>query len=197
MTSRADRLREAGEDALDAGDFPGARRLLEQAIAAAPDDADARHALALACEALGDRRAMAEQYLAVRKLDIEGDRAAGIGRRAHVDRIAQVATEALGSLPDAWQSRLGHVPILLEPRPSLALVQEGFDPRAYGLFEGPEHIDVDAAPEPTRIVLYTSNLLADFVDEDELCEEVRITVLHEIAHYFGFDEDEMEALGLE
>jgi predicted Zn-dependent protease with MMP-like domain len=193
----AEELYAAGEQALDRGELDRARALLEQAVALAPDDADALHALGLCHEALGDHAAMVRCFSMVRRLDARADAAAGLGRGPHVDRIAEVAADALASLPDEWQSRLGHVPILLEPRPSAAIVEEGFDPRAYGLFDGPEHFDPDGIAAPTRIVLYTHNLLADFAGEEELFEEVRITVLHEIAHYFGFDEDEMEALGLE
>ncbi len=82
----------------------------------------------------------------------------------------------------------------LEPRPSEELVREGFDPRAYGIFEGNMH-DEDA-PVPTCITLFTHNLLADF-DDDELEEQLEITILHEVGHYFGLDEDDMERLGLD
>mgnify|MGYP005813335487 CR=1 FL=1 len=51
-------------------------------------------------------------------------------------------------------------------------------------------------PAPTRIVLFTSNLLASFADDD-LEEQVEITVLHEVGHYFGLDENDMVRLGLE
>ena len=53
-----------------------------------------------------------------------------------------------------------------------------------------------AADRPTRIDLFTANLLASFPDSQRLDEEIEITLLHEIGHYFGLDEDEVEALGL-
>jgi predicted Zn-dependent protease with MMP-like domain len=46
-------------------------------------------------------------------------------------------------------------------------------------------------------VLFVNNLLADFPDDDTLREEVEITLLHEIGHYFGLDEDDMVRLGLD
>ena len=54
------------------------------------------------------------------------------------------------------------------------------------------------ATAPTRIVLYAANLAAyvDPDDEQELAREVEITLLHEIGHYFGLGEAEVEALGL-
>jgi predicted Zn-dependent protease with MMP-like domain len=92
------------------------------------------------------------------------------------------------------------VPIVLEPRPHPDLVREGFDPRSLGLFEGLEHGRLEAgeaAVAPTRIVLYYANMLADFPEHDELADEIEITILHEVGHFFGLDEDDLERLGLE
>ncbi|RPI57721.1 MAG: hypothetical protein EHM50_11480, partial [Lysobacterales bacterium] len=50
---------------------------------------------------------------------------------------------------------------------------------------------------PTRIVLFCSNLLVGFPDRDELAEQIEITILHEIGHFFGLDEDAVARLGLE
>jgi predicted Zn-dependent protease with MMP-like domain len=46
-------------------------------------------------------------------------------------------------------------------------------------------------------VLYTANLLADSLDDEELKIEVETTVLHEVGHYFGLDEEDLERLGLD
>ena len=54
----------------------------------------------------------------------------------------------------------------------------------------------DFATAPTRIVLFYSNLLASFPDRERLADEIEITLLHEIGHYFGLDEHEVEDLGL-
>lgn len=170
---------------------------LERAVAVDPDDADLRHALATAYQECGRDADAVPHLLQTRLLDAEGDREAVLGSPDELDLIAETAEEALELLPPALRDRLDGVPILLEPRPSIALVREGFDPRAYGLFEGPGMVDRGDVPAPTRIVLYTSNLLASFGNDDELVRQVEITVLHEVAHYFGFEEDEMEPLGLE
>ena len=79
-------------------------------------------------------------------------------------------------------------------------MREGFDPRALGLFEGADDAgqrsgEIQVAP--TRIVLFYANLLASFPDEDALREEIDITIRHEVGHFFGLDEDDMERLGLE
>lgn len=169
---------------------------LRALVAEAPDDPELRYELALACEDAGDFAGMVREYLQVRHLDARHDRDDGIGTREEVDLIERVAAEVLDALPEPFASRLAGVPVVLEARPSLALVREGFDPRAFGLFEGPMVTDGDHGLElPARIVLFTSNLLASFAG-DELADEVRITVLHEVGHYFGLDEDDMERLGL-
>ena len=76
-----------------------------------------------------------------------------------------------------------------------ALVADGFDPRALGLFEGPTEGTTDV-PMPTRIVLYAANLLAEFPEEPELSEQIEVTVLHEVGHFFNLDEEQLERLGL-
>jgi predicted Zn-dependent protease with MMP-like domain len=59
----------------------------------------------------------------------------------------------------------------------------------YGLFEQEEYL-------PARIAIYRMPLEEDFGDDAEaLEEEIRVTVLHEIAHYFGLDEDRLDELG--
>ena len=50
---------------------------------------------------------------------------------------------------------------------------------------------------PNRIAIYRRPLEDDFPDDDELREEIRITVLHELGHYFGLDEDRLSELGYE
>jgi predicted Zn-dependent protease with MMP-like domain len=172
----------------------------QQAIARDPRFADAHHALAQVHEALDEREHMIRHYLEVLRLDAHDDIGAGIGTREDQRFIAAVAEGVLEGLPDEFRQRLGNVPVVLEARPARYLVQDGFDPRALGLFEGPDHFQqrgVEAAAAPSRIVLYYANLLASFADEDELREQVEVTILHEIGHYFGLDEDDMQRLGLD
>jgi predicted Zn-dependent protease with MMP-like domain len=175
-----------------------ARPFLERAVAAAPEHADARHALGIVCEAVEDFDGMVEQFLAVRELDTRADRKAGVGSKSELDFIERVAEEVLEGVPEEFAERLRGVPIVLEPRPSQGIVAEGFDPRAFGLFEGLEDGQSDGlALAPTRIVLFCSNLLTAFPDDDDLAEQIEITILHEVGHFFGLDEDGVARLGLE
>lgn len=71
------------------------------------------------------------------------------------------------------------------------------DPDLFGLYEGvplPERDD-EAGMLPDRISIYRRPLEEEFPDPAELENEIRITVLHELAHYFGIDEDRLDELG--
>jgi predicted Zn-dependent protease with MMP-like domain len=182
------------------GDVVTARTMLERATAADAGKADHHHLLARVCEELDDFPAMVEHDLAVLRLDAAADRRAGIGSADDLAFIEEEARRVLQALPDEFAERLRSVPVVLEPRPSEDIVREGLDPRALGLFEGPD----DRARRtnavhgrPTRIVLFYANLLATCRDDAELADEVEVTILHEIGHFFGLDEDGVADLGLE
>jgi predicted Zn-dependent protease with MMP-like domain len=180
-------------DGPDAAESP-----LRQAIELDPEHADAHYALAALAEERDDAETMIAHHLQVLLLDARQDREAGLGTRTQLDAIEAVAREVLEGLPSPFKEKLEHVPVVLDRRPSRDLVEDGFDPRALGLFEGPTHGDRGSpAPSPTRIVLFVNNLLADFPEGDELSEQVEITLLHEIGHYFDLDEDDMVRLGLD
>lgn len=178
-----------------------ARPLLSSLVKDVPDYADARHLLGAALEELGDERGKVEQFLEVLRLDQGLDEALEEGDAEDLeDLIVDAAEQTINGLPQGFREQLANVPILVEQRPSEDLVREGFDPRAFGLFEGPthaEHQNGEASEVPTRIVLYSANLLAESLDEDQLREEVETTVLHEAGHYFGLDEDDLARLGLD
>jgi predicted Zn-dependent protease with MMP-like domain len=187
--------------AWDVDGVEAAVALLKEALRLGPDDADIHHSLALAYEELGYEDAMVRHFLQTRILDARADREAGFTAPEALALIERVAEETLARLPAEFRERMQAVPVMLERRPSLPQVRGGLDPRACGLFEGTaHHVARQIEPHvdmPTRIVLYTSNLLASCDDDEELAEQVEITILHEIAHYFGFEEEEMEGLGLE
>jgi predicted Zn-dependent protease with MMP-like domain len=172
-----------------------ARPLLWHVLELEARHGDAHYDLGCMAEERGDRAEMVARFLRTRALDAEADRDAGIGVAADFDHIEQVARSLLDGLPGMFAERLGHVPVLIERRPSRILVEDGFDPRAFGLFEGPTDSERDA-PSPTRIVLFACNLLAAFPKEPQLSEQIELTLLHEIGHFFGLDEDELEDLGL-
>jgi predicted Zn-dependent protease with MMP-like domain len=196
----ADVLALQAELALRRNDLATAEGHLRAAIADDPEHADALHTLGRLLEEREDIAEMIELNLRVHALDTRADRRAGIGTPDDLAFIEDEARRTLDTLPPHIAERVEDVPIVLEARPSVDLVREGFDPRALGLFEGPTDFARKAGhadTRPTRIVLFYANLLVATPDDDELAEQVEITILHEIGHFFGLDEDDVADLGLE
>ena len=99
---------------------------------------------------------------------------------------------ALASLPPKLADALENVAVVIED-------ENPDDPDLFGLFEGvplPERGDA-AGLLPDKITIYRLPLEETFGDQAELREEIRITVLHELAHYFGLDEERIAQLGYE
>ncbi|MDD5309747.1 MAG: metallopeptidase family protein [Deltaproteobacteria bacterium] len=184
-----------GRAFLDEGDGREAAAHLEKALAGGGDSPDLHYDLGLAFELLGREKDKMRAFLEVLARDPGYDR--DLPAWLDEDRLVAVAEAALEELPEGMLSRLGPVPILVEDRPERQLVEQGFDPRALGLFDGPPwSCQGLTGPALNRIVLYRVNIGAASRSEEEAAEEVRITLLHELAHFFGIEEDGMEALGL-
>jgi predicted Zn-dependent protease with MMP-like domain len=167
------------------------------AVAEDPESADAHYALGVAYEALEREKEKVEAFLEV--LRIESKDAEEVPQWIE-DVVYEEAKKTIEGLPAEFRERLGAVPVLVERMPSEEIVKAGFDPRLLGFFDGATleaQEGPDAPPTPTRIVLFSFNLAAAFDDEDELRDEVAVTVLHEVGHFFGLDEDDMERLGLD
>jgi predicted Zn-dependent protease with MMP-like domain len=97
---------------------------------------------------------------------------------------------ALDSLPADIASALDNIVLLIED-------EHPEDPDLFGLYEGiplPDRGDM-AGELPDRITIFRIPLEEEFADRVELEREIRITVLHEIGHYFGLDEDRLAELG--
>ena len=177
-----------------------ARALLQSRVQNDPENAEARYLLGMVYEELDETAAAVRELLEVRRLDVSQDEADGLDWKEYEGLVVEAAEDVLASLPSPFKERLQDVPILIEDRPSEAVVREGFDPRALGLFEGRTDEQVqnnEIADQPTRIVLYAATLISACEDEDELQEQVAITLLHEMGHYYGLEEEDMGRLGLE
>ena len=89
-------------------------------------------------------------------------------------------------------------PELARPLQNIAIVVEDEnpeDPRLFGWYDGLGPTRDRAGALPDRIVIYRLPLVDSFPDPEELRREIRITVLHEVGHYFGLDEKRIEDLG--
>ena len=111
----------------------------------------------------------------------------------------KLVERALEGLPPELSSLLDNVAIVVEDWPdySTPLVSGGPEETLYGLYEGVPLTERGAGYFgflPDKITIFRGPLERDFATQ-ELEEQVRITVVHEIAHYFGFDEERLEELG--
>jgi len=88
---------------------------------------------------------------------------------------------ALDSLPPELARGLENVAVVVED-------ENPDDPDLFGLFQEDPYL-------PAKISIYRLPLEDSFPDPRELEDEIRITVLHELAHYFGIDEERLEELG--
>ena len=99
-----------------------------------------------------------------------------------MSRFEEHVRAALDMLPPELARGLENVAVIVEE-------QNADEPDLYGLFDEPPYL-------PARIAIYRRPLVEDYGhDPKRLEEEIRITVLHELAHYFGIDEDRLDELG--
>ena len=88
---------------------------------------------------------------------------------------------ALDELPPQLAKALENVAVVVEE-------EAPGDPGLFGLWESAEYL-------PDKITIFRKPLVQAFPDPHDLEDEIRITVLHELAHYFGIDEERLDELG--
>jgi predicted Zn-dependent protease with MMP-like domain len=121
--------------------------------------------------------------------------------RVTAEQLHAMVQEAILQLPPRFRAALEVVPVRICDRPTPAQLQSvGLDESELllGLYEGvPLTLrSVNDGPRvPDRISLFHEDLEDACDSVEQLREEVRITLFHELGHYFGFDEDELDALG--
>ncbi len=113
----------------------------------------------------------------------------------------QLVQRALDGIPSPFREALTEVAVVIDDEPSLEQRRENdlaFDDDLYGLYEGVPRTEygADWAAVPNRITLFRLALEEDFPDPRDLAEEVRLTVIHELAHHLGIDDDRLDELGV-
>lgn len=119
--------------------------------------------------------------------------------RAEFERLV---AEALDGIPEEFARHLDNVAVVIEDEPAAGLLRElGIDPRRgtlFGLYQG---VPLDARSHdfagrlPDRITIFAGPLLRHCRTPGELAQQVRTTVVHEIAHFFGLDDRQIRKLG--
>jgi predicted Zn-dependent protease with MMP-like domain len=122
------------------------------------------------------------------------------------EKFVKLVEEALDALPTRFRKRIHDVTVLVEDLPPGRLRRRGSrnaggaDPGGaenlvLGIFEGvPKTMKsvFDLAASPDRIVLYQKSIEAVCSNEGEIRKEIRLTILHELGHYFGMTETQLE-----
>ena len=192
-------LREA-QRLLAAGDARAAAQRLRGVVARGPLspglEADARYLLGLSLGASGDREGMSAEWAAVLRLDAV---AASPAPLLALEEFESVAEAALAELPQELLDRLGNVAVLIADRPSQEMVADGIDPRILGLYHGVPMAKRSVsfgAPYADTVHLFRANLERVSPTRAALVRRIRVVVLHETAHFFGYSEAQLRRMGL-
>ncbi len=114
-----------------------------------------------------------------------------MGGRVTADRFEELVGEALDLIPAELVAAMDNVVVLVEDR-------HPDEPTLLGLYEGVALTERDSSYSgmlPDRICVYREALLDICTDEQQVVEEVAITVVHEVAHHFGIDDTRLHELG--
>jgi len=183
----------------DLGRSHEALDVLQAGVQVQPDDADLWFEMGLAAERLDKEALRKAAFQEVWKLehDREPER-----RLFLTDDILEHAVEGtIARLPPMARRALKNVAIIVQDYPEEWIVKDDVaDPRILGLFDGPplpDEMSVTSVIEgPARIYLFRWNIDRICNTAEEAIEEVEITVLHEIGHYLGLDEEALDVRGL-
>jgi predicted Zn-dependent protease with MMP-like domain len=114
--------------------------------------------------------------------------------------FAAALDAAVANLPRSIRERIEGVSLQIEDFPKLDLIRgERISPQTLGLFMGvprTEALETDQPLDLDRIMLFKKNLEKICQDEEDLIGQIQITLRHEVGHYLGLDEDDLERLGL-
>lgn len=171
-----------GELWLEVGDPTRARKAFRECLVQEPDAADAQHGLGLACEELGDKKGALLAWRRVRELDAARPMPAW---HMESEAFTAVANSTLDELPQSILEGMGELTLVIEDTPSQEEVEAGCNPRLLGQLS-----DTDEG----SLRLFQLNLERAVASRLELEDEIRATVLHEVAQHLGLDDDALDGL---
>lgn len=121
--------------------------------------------------------------------------------RLSADAFAALVEEALAEIPESFRAYMADIVVDIEPMPDRATCEGAAfeDPRELlGLYRGTplteRHIEQDRHL-PDHVTIYQRNIERYCHNRREAVEQVRRTVLHEVGHHFGLDEDDLTEMG--
>ncbi len=195
-----DALYERGVALFELCRFDDAQRAFERTLKLSPEDPWALHQLGLLAERRGEAARASELLGQARRLDPEV-----FPEDLAVDEAAfrREVEQAISALSPEDRRALSAVPLEIGDLPDLAdlrAVDPPLSPAILGLYRGPPEDEPCAAADGPRcrsIVFYRKNLIRFAHSRAELDEQVRITLLHELGHLRGEDDDQLRDRGLE
>ena len=177
-----------------------ARATLEEAVKLSPDDPWANHLLGLVLERTGEP-AEAERRLAKAQRLAPDEFPPPV--RLTSDEFDAAIREAVEQLPAEIRQHVTETLVTVKELPDEQDLREGaadqpLSPMTLGLFRGPSLRERGASGDlPPHILLFHKNLERIARTRDELVEQIRVTVLHEVGHLLGLSEEDLHARGLE
>jgi predicted Zn-dependent protease with MMP-like domain len=122
-------------------------------------------------------------------------------RASQPDAFEDIVARALRAIPMPFRAALGEVAVVIADDPSSQQRHDnGLGPgdTLYGLYEGVPRTEwgADWAAVPNKITIFRLPLEDDFADPDELEDQIRLTVIHELAHHLGIDDERLDELGV-
>lgn len=181
--------------------LPEARSQIQELLQQVPDDAWGHHLLGLVAERLGDAKEARRRFSRARRLDPRE-----FPEPVHLshEEFDKAVEDALEGLPAPVRGYLSNVAIAVEDLPAdddLLASDPPLSPAILGIFRGSplgEKGSMDPWSHfPSSIVLYQKNLERAAADRDQLIEQIGVTLVHEVGHFLGLDEEELWERGLD
>lgn len=202
---RAAELLEGDEDVLlelaaarfEVLDLTGAKALLEKLLEEMPEEPDVHHYLGLIAEREGNLEAAGKHFASARRLDPETYPAPVSLTREAFDQAVEVSLE---KLPSRLREAMKDVTVMVEDLPSDDDLKQDppLSPQSLGMFRGRPHGEPGLSGElPPSILLFQRNLERFAETREQLIAEIEDTIIHEVGHFVGFDEEDLYERGLE
>ena len=186
-----------GQILFELGRYEQSCRVLEHGVSLDPDSSHAVYHLGLVKERMGEPDEALRMYSRANALDATHY---PMPQQITDEDFRKAVDEALENLPLSIREYIDDVLIMVEEYPSLELMEaENVSPQILGIFMGVPRTDAsygEQAADLDRVIIFKGNLEKVCRDREELIEQIQVTVRHEIGHYLGLDEDDMERLGL-
>jgi tetratricopeptide (TPR) repeat protein len=200
--SLVDAVHEKGVALYNLGRFQEARAAFTDVLGKLPDDAFAHNFLALTLEQLGLDADADAHFARARELSPDDFPAPVL---IPVEEFQAEVDAVVATIPAETRGKLAAVPIVivdLPAREDLEAVDPPFPPNILGLFRGLPHgvelaVPPGGRPVARAILLYRRNLARAVRTRQELTDQIRRTLLHEIGHLEGLDEDDLRRRGLD